>query len=176
VSGGRPFTARRRRRCEAGRLCPQGGVIRPGQQAIRAKRHVYIHADDVAPLTAQLAAAMALVTSAAEVAGDLLMGLVRTVLTWWENVSPMLAQEVRADVVDRCWERPVAVAATDRPLTVRLVADGDLPRDEASHQLWRAARALEADGFTVAWGSTEEGIEVTWTKYVDEVEEPACLT
>lgn len=41
----RPFTAKRRRRC-TWPGCPHGGVIRPGDEAVRLSNHVYMHADD----------------------------------------------------------------------------------------------------------------------------------
>lgn len=46
----RPFTAKRRRRC-TWPGCPHGGVIRPGDQAVRLSNHVYMHAADSVALT-----------------------------------------------------------------------------------------------------------------------------
>lgn len=40
------FTSRRRRRCHHGALCPSGGVIHPGELAIRVAQHRYVHAVD----------------------------------------------------------------------------------------------------------------------------------
>lgn len=42
-----PFTARRRRPCAIGRVCPHGGTIRRGDRAIRVGHRDYIHAEDV---------------------------------------------------------------------------------------------------------------------------------
>jgi hypothetical protein len=80
----RPFTAKRRRRC-AWPGCPHGGVIRPGDKAVRVTNHAYLHADDGAAL------------------GDVFARLARDlplIMDWIGRVFSEMAAAISAGVID----------------------------------------------------------------------------
>ena len=60
MAAGRPFVARRRRRCALGSRCLHGGTIAVGDLAIRPKPHSYVHALDVEVVTKVVADVLAI--------------------------------------------------------------------------------------------------------------------